>query len=250
LKFAIIGDNGTGDRLQYETAATLIAVRQRFPFAFVLMLGDNMYGSQRPADYVTKFSRPYAALLEAGVTFHATLGNHDDPDQRLYAPFGMNGQRYYTFARGGVRFVSLDATNLDAPQLAWFEAEMAKATESWRIAYFHYPLYSNAGSHGSDVELRVRLEPLLVRYGIDVVLTGHDHVYERFKPQKGITHFVAGSGGKLRKGDLRPSPLTAAGFDQDNVFLIAEVVGDAMHFQAISRTGAVVDSGVIASFVD
>ena len=117
--------------------------------------------------------------------------------------------------------------------------------EDWRIAYFHHPLYGNAGRHGANVDLRVLLEPLLVKYGVQVVFSGHDHVYERLKPQRGIYYFVTGSGGQLRKGDLQKSDDTAAGFDQDQAFLAAEIVGDVMHFQVVSRTGATVDSGQI-----
>ena len=84
LKFAAIGDNGTGDRPQYEVAQTMASVRAAFPFDLVIMLGDNMYGSQRPADYVKKFEQPYAALLSAGVKFQASLGNHDRPEQVSY----------------------------------------------------------------------------------------------------------------------------------------------------------------------
>jgi 3',5'-cyclic AMP phosphodiesterase CpdA len=144
-----------------------------------------------------------------------------------------------------VRFFVLDTNVLDAQQLRWFEAALTQSQEPWRIAYFHHPLYGNAGRHGASVDLRVLLEPLLVKHGITVVFSGHDHIYERLKPQKGIHYFVAGSGGKLRKGDLVPTASTAAGFDQEQAFLIAEVAADDMHFQAISRTGATVDSGTI-----
>jgi hypothetical protein len=89
------------------------------------------------------------------------------------------------------------------------------------------------------------LETLLLKYGVGIVFSGHDHVYERLKPQKGIHYLVAGSGGKLRKGDLVPSPSTAAGFDQDQAFLIVEVASNELYFQTISRTGATVDSGTI-----
>src|SRR4029079_9820825 len=93
--------------------------------------------------------------------------------------------------------------------------------------------------------LRVVLEPLFVKYGVNVVFSGHDHVYERLKPQKGITYFVAGSGGQLRKGDMRPNASTAAYFDQDQAFMLVDVTGDVLHFQTEARTGVVVDSGVI-----
>jgi predicted MPP superfamily phosphohydrolase len=95
------------------------------------------------------------------------------------------------------------------------------------------------------VDLRVVLEPLFVRYGVNVVFSGHDHVYERIKPQKGITYFISGAGGQLRKGDVKPSEITAAQYDQDRSFMLIEVSGNDLFFQAVSRSGATVDSGVI-----
>jgi 3',5'-cyclic AMP phosphodiesterase CpdA len=245
LKFAAIGDNGTGDRPQYEIAQQMINVRAAFPFDLVIMLGDNMYGSQQPADFVKKFEQPYAPLLSAGVTFQASLGNHDRPENVLYKPFNMNGQRYYTFARKNVRFFALDSTRMDPKQVAWIETSLQEAREAWKICYFHHPLYSNASRHGSSVDLRVLLEPIFVKHGVNVVLSGHDHVYERLKPQKGIFYFVSGSAGQLRKGNMRPTDQTDAYFDQDQSFMLLEIAGPELHFQAISRTGKTVDSGVI-----
>jgi hypothetical protein len=245
LKFAVLGDNGSGDKGQYDVAAQMNAVHQLFAFGFVIMLGDNFYGSQTPADLVNKFDRPYKSLLDAGVTFHAAIGNHDNPATLNYPPLNMGGQRYYTYVRGQVRFFVLDTNVMDAPQLQWFETALQQSREPWKIAYFHHPIYGNAGRHGSAADIRVLLEPLLVSYGINVVFSGHDHVYERLKPQKGIHYFVAGSGGKLRSGDLKPSTTTAAGFDQDQAFMIVEVDTDELFFQTISRTGVTVDSGTI-----
>jgi hypothetical protein len=90
------------------------------------------------------------------------------------------------------------------------------------------------------------LEPIFVKNGVNVVLTGHDHIYERIKPQQGIYHFVVGSGGSLRKGDLTHTDMTVKGYDQDYVFMLAEIAGDEMYFTALTRTGLVVDSGVLA----
>jgi 3',5'-cyclic AMP phosphodiesterase CpdA len=214
------------------------------------MLGDNMYGRQNPQDFITKFQRPYATLLEAGVLFYATLGNHDNPANRLYPGFNMGGQRYYTYTRKNVQFFVLDSNAMDPQQLAWLDNALKQSILPWKICYFHHPLYSNGGRHGSEVELRVVLEPLFVKYGVNVVYSGHDHIYERIKPQKGITYFVNGSSGELRRGDTRPSAMTAAYFDQDQAFMLVEVVGDDMFFQARSRTGRTVDSGVIHRAVD
>jgi 3',5'-cyclic AMP phosphodiesterase CpdA len=246
VKFAAIGDNGTGDSPQYEVAAQMVKSRASFPFEFVIMLGDNMYGSQRAADFVRKFEQPYAGLLTAGVKFQASLGNHDEASPQInYGHFNMNGQRYYSFARGNARFFALDTVVMDQKQLAWIDTSLRDAREEWKICYFHHPLYSNAARHGSQVDIRVMLEPLFVKHGVDVVFAGHDHVYERIKPQKNIVHFVSGAGGQLRRGNLRPTNETAAYFDQDRSFMLLEIVGSELHFQSVSRTGKVVDSGVI-----
>jgi 3',5'-cyclic AMP phosphodiesterase CpdA len=245
VRFAVIGDMGTGARPQFDVAGQMAALRARFSYDMVLMVGDNLYGRQRPEDIVAKFDRPYAPLLQQGVLFYGALGNHDDPGTRNYTPFHMNGERYYTFARQHVRFFMLDTNIMDRQQLAWAETTLRDSSEPWKIAIFHHPLYSNARRHGSDVQLRTIIEPLLVRYGVAAVFSGHDHVYERFTPQKGITYFVTGSSGKLSPGDVRRSTSTAAAFDADHAFAIVEIAGDQMYFQAISRTGAIVDSGVI-----
>jgi predicted MPP superfamily phosphohydrolase len=246
LKFAVIGDNGTGDGPEYEIGRQMAEVHRRFVFDQVIMLGDNLYGSQKPQDFVKKFEEPYRPLLEAGVRFYATLGNHDDPaPQESYQPFNMGGQRYYTYVKRNVRFFVLDSNALDAKQVAWIEGALRESHDEWKVCYFHHPLYSDGRRHGSSVDLRVVLEPLFVKYGVNVVFSGHDHVYERIKPQKGIAYFVSGTGGQLRKGDVKRSEMTAAAFDQDQSFMLVEVVGADMFFQTISRTGTTVDSGVI-----
>jgi 3',5'-cyclic AMP phosphodiesterase CpdA len=246
LRFAVIGDMGTGARPQFEVAAQMAELRARFTYDLVLMVGDNLYGRQRPVDIVAKFERPYASLLQAGVVFYGALGNHDDPETRFYEPFHMNGVRYYSFVRQDTRFFVLDTNLMDRKQVAWAETALRESTERWKVVIFHHPLYSNARRHGSDVQLRTILEPMLVQAGVNVVFSGHDHVYERLVPQKGITYFVTGSSGKLSPGDVRRSSATAAAFDDDNAFVIVEIAGGSLHFQAISRTGAIVDSGVVS----
>jgi 3',5'-cyclic AMP phosphodiesterase CpdA len=250
LKFAVIGDNGTGEPPQYDVARQMVSSRSSFPFDFVLMLGDNMYGSQKTQDFVAKFERPYGPLLEAGVRFYATLGNHDQPTNRSYAPFNMAGERYYTFARPPVRFFILDTNLMDRAQLTWIDDALARAQEPWKIVFFHHPIYSDGDRHGSNVEMRVLLEPLLVQHGVTVVFSGHEHIYERTTPQKGITYFIEGSSGQLRKGGVTPSTLTAASFADDRTFMLVEITGDQLFFETISRTGRSVDSGVISRTPD
>src|SRR6185503_8641686 len=138
------------ERPQYEVGEQMVSARTRFPFELVIMLGDNMYGSQEPQDFVAKFERPYASLLSAGVLFYAALGNHDNPRNRFYPRFNMGGERYYTFVKKQARFFVLDTTSLDPRQLAWMDEVMKSSSERWRICYFHHPIYSDAGRHGSS----------------------------------------------------------------------------------------------------
>jgi predicted phosphodiesterase len=246
VKFAVIGDTGTGDTHQYAVAKVLAGTRQAFPFEFVVMVGDNMYGSDGPRDYDRKFEMPYKPLLDGGVKFYAALGNHDSPNQRLYKPFNMNGQRFYTFKpKDGVRFFALDSNYMDPAQLQWVERELKASGSDWKIAFFHHPLYSSGERHGSDTALKDQLEPLFLKYSVDLVLTGHDHVYERLKPQKGIQYFVVGNSAKLRRGDLESLGITAKGFDTGYGFMLAEIDGDQMHFQVISDQKQTIDAGIV-----
>jgi predicted phosphodiesterase len=245
VRFAVIGDSGTGARPQYQIAAELEQYRQIVHFDFVIMLGDNIYGSQDAASFKAKFEDPYKVLLDAGVNFYASLGNHDNPNQRLYKPFNMGGKRYYTFKKGKVEFFVLDSNYMDREQLQWLESQLSGSNAQWKICYFHHPLYSHAKFHGSDTDLRARIEPLFEKYNVQVVFSGHEHVYERLKPQRGISYFVLGNSGQLRPHDLKASSDTAKGFDTDQTFALVEISNDTLSFQTISRRGETVDSGVV-----
>ncbi len=247
LKFAVLGDFGDGSRAQYQVAEQMAKLYRTFRFELVAMMGDNLYGSQRPKDFERKFEVPYKPLLDAGVKFYAALGNHDVREQRYYTPFNMDGKFYYSYKapKQNVRFFVLDTSYLQPDQVAWLEKELQESTDDWKIVYFHHPPYSSGERHGSQAGIREVLEPLFIKYNVSVVLSGHDHFYERIKPQNGVAYFVCGSGGKLRRGNIdKRSPLTARGFDTDQAFMAAEIDGDEMYFSAISRQGQVVDSGV------
>jgi len=246
VRFAVIGDSGTGAAPQYETAKRLAQSHQEFPFEFVLMLGDNIYGTKKPQDFQRKFEIPYQPLLGEGVSFYASLGNHDIPDEEFYKPFNMDGHRYYSFKKGNVRFFALDSNYMDPEQLKWLTKQLQDSNDEWKIAFFHHPLYSSAAAHGSSKELRDILEPLFQKYGVQAVFSGHDHVYERILPQNGIAYFTEGSSGQLRRGDARGAAFTAKSFDEDCAFMLVEVTGDELFFQTISRAGNTVDSGNIA----
>lgn len=245
VRFAVIGDMGNGGSRQRETARVMADVQLRFPFTDVITVGDNIYGGQDPADMERKFVLPYKALLDRDVMFHASLGNHDKVEQRFYGPFNMNGERYYTFTKGHVQFFALDSTLMTREQLTWLERELEQSAAPWKIAYFHHPLYSSGRRHGPELVLRGAVEPLIGTHGVQVVFAGHEHFYERLTLQRGIQHFITGSGGQLRKGNIRRSSQTAAGFDTDNAFVVVEVTENDLYFEAISRMRETVDSGIV-----
>jgi predicted phosphodiesterase len=255
VKFAVIGDAGRGDDPQHAIARQMVAWREKFSYDFAIMLGDNIYDRHTPEDYLAKFERPYQALLDAGVTFYAAIGNHDDPASINYEKFNMGGQRYYSFrksdqplgriAGGGVRFFVLDSRTLDPEQLVWLQQGLRSTGSNWKIVYFHHPIYTSGRYQTAARTLRAALEPILVEGNADVVLSGHEHFYERLVPQHGIVYFVSGAAGSLRPNDIRQTGLTARGFDTDYSFMLVEIEGDEFFFQAISRAGATVDAGVI-----
>ncbi len=246
VKFAVIGDSGQPGKGQNAIASQMTSWRTRFPYEFVLMTGDNLYGSERPGDYQKKFEIPYKPLLDAKVKFYASLGNHDDVEQRLYKHFNMNGEKYYSFKpKGGVRFFAVDSNYVDDKQLEWLDKELAASGSDWKIAFFHHPLYSSGETHGSADLQRELLEPVFLKHGVNVVIAGHEHFYERINPQKGIAYFTLGSSAKLRKGDLRKTAMTAYGNDSDYAFMLVEIVGDEMYYQVVSDKGVTLDAGSV-----
>ncbi|HEU4936822.1 MAG TPA: metallophosphoesterase [Vicinamibacterales bacterium] len=257
IRFAVIGDAGRGDQAQNEVAQQMVAWRQQFPFEFVVMLGDNIYPPHAPDDFEKKFEAPYRSLLDEGIAFYAAIGNHDPDTELTYPKFNMEGRRYYTFRRNerrlegltgaGVRFFVLDSRSFDPTQLVWLREQLAQSGTDWKICYFHHPLYTSGRYTTAARFLRIALEPILIEGNVDVVLTGHEHFYERMYPQQGIAYFISGGGGSLRNGDIRrPSPIMARGFDSDFHFMMIEVSGDTLYFQAISRKGETIDAGSVS----
>lgn len=252
IRFAVIGDWGTGDHDGIGTAKQMFAAHQRNPFDFIIAAGDNIYPNGSGRYFGKNFEQPFADLIKNRVNFYSVLGNHDvdagRQDQCQYPLFNMGGQNYYKFARsnGMVEFFMLDSTDFDRTQLTWLENSLRDSRAKWKIAVFHHPIYSSGKKHGSAVGLRKQLEPMFTRYGVNVAFSGHDHIYERTKPQQGIQYFVTGAGGKTRRGDVdMSSSIRAASFDEDNHFMLIEVDDSQVRFQAISETGTVVDSGTI-----
>ena len=206
-------------------------------------MGDNIYGDDSPKGFAKKFEIPYKPLLDAGVPFYATLGNHDAQDQRFYKGFNMGGHRYYTFTQGSVQFFVMDTTYMDRGQLEWLEQSLR---ESRRDGRSPTDIIRSTRAARSTVRKSIcaqLVEPLFIKYGVNAVFAGHEHFYQRIAPQNGIAYFISGAASKLRRRNIKNDPLNAAGFDDDLSFMLIEIAGDTLYFEVISRTGATVDQG-------
>src|ERR1700730_14989105 len=162
VRFAAIGDMGTGDKPEYETSEQMNEQRKNFPFDFALAHVDNLYAGPSSSDFKKKFASPYKPLLDAGVKFYAALGNHDDASERFYKPFNMNGANYYSFKKVNAHFFALVSNYMDPKQLDWLQKQLEGAgSNEWKICFFHHPLYSSARKHGPAAALRLLLAPLV-----------------------------------------------------------------------------------------
>jgi len=250
FRFIIIGDWGCGSPEQLRVANQMFLAHQNKPVDCVLTVGDNIYRTGNKKHYPNFFEKTYDNLLKDDVKFFATLGNHDVIDGRYdqinYPMFNMGGREFYTIKRGQglVEFFMLDATNMSNQQLAWFENALKTSDAMWKIALFHFPIYSSGSHHGSDLGLRKILEPLLVKYKVKAAFAGHEHIYERTRLQNGIQHFVTGGGGASLYGIESKSPITAANYVGWH-FMVIEVDDKGITFQTISDSGIIVDSGLI-----
>jgi hypothetical protein len=204
------------------------------------MLGDNLYHDS----YRREFSAPYKALLDRGVKFYAALGNHDRDLEIHFKPFNMQDRDYYTFDEGDVRFAVLNSNHpADPDQAKWLDTVFDGAGTKWRIAFFHHPLYSS-GEHASESRdvIRPALEPMLLRNKVEVVFAGHEHLYERIAPQKGIRYFVSGGGGRSLY-NVRRSSFDEVAISQHH-FMIIEIAGDQLFFEAVTPNERLLDCGV------
>jgi hypothetical protein len=279
IRFAVIGDSGSGDKHQRQIAHQMLAWHERLPYDLVLMLGDNIYGGffgwggGNKKDFEKRFDRPYADLQERGIAFRAALGNHDMRHRRgqdlieAYDRFHIDGPHgYYNFTAGTwrtpegesaplveffvINTIRLEKNKKDPEQLAWLKEALSASRARWRILYGHHPMYSFARAHGSDLGLREKVVPLLLGPDtssprVQVALAGHDHIYQRFHPQDGVAYFVCGSSGQLRRGDARPSALVAAVEDQQRSFMLWEASANELRFRAINERGKAFDCGTI-----
>lgn len=192
VTFAVKGDWGAGTAAQSAVTRRMCAEHAGDPFAFVLTTGDNFYGPDGTA-VNDNFYRPEACLLQAGVRWRAAWGNHDVRGASTGSVLGA--ARYYSFARGPLRVIVLDANRpTGAAQMRFLHATLEAATEPAVVVAFHQPIFT-AGFHRADLTARRAWEPYLRRFKVDLVLQGHNHHYERIV-HGGVNYVTTGGGGQ------------------------------------------------------
>ncbi len=253
-RFAVIADTGSGDRHQYAVATALARYHRQKPFDTVLMAGDNIYTNGEFSKIKEVFTTPYQDLLQRGVKFYASLGNHDvrsnnGAQQVAYSQFHMQGKRYYTHGSGDVKFFVLETNQIidvnateRTTQLAWLDRELGASTAKWNIVYGHHNIYS-AGVYKINPVMVRDVAPILVKHKVKLWINGHDHNYQRSKPIDGVTYLVCGGGG----AHLYPvTPQSWTAFAQEvHSFGVVEAYADRLLITGVNSKSEIIDRGVI-----
>lgn len=248
VRFLAFGDSGGGGADQYALMEQMHTV----PFDLMIHTGDLAYDDGTIDQFEDTVFAVYEDLFR-NIPFFPASGNHDYKTMQG-APFrdvfnlpNENGEKWYSFDYGRVHFVALDTEADYSKQMKWLEQDLAATQLPWKIIYMHRPPYSS-GTHGSDTTLRSKLAPIAEKYGVQLVLTGHDHHYERMKPQNGVAYVVTGGGG-VGTRSAGTSSFTALSDDVIH-FVQVEVGVDELVMHAIDATGKEFDSMVVPRVPD
>jgi 3',5'-cyclic AMP phosphodiesterase CpdA len=243
LHLAVAGDIGdSGSRLD-ATAAAIARLDAEQPYQALLILGDNVYPSGDPAELPATVFRPFAPVLRHARLL-AILGNHDVKENHGRAQMDALGmpRRWWAQEIGDVLIVGLDSNDPKNPrQRAFVERRLATSSARWKIVALHHPPYS-AGYQGSAEDVRRIYAPVFARHGVQLVLSGHDHDYQRSKPIHGVTYVVSGAAaGTRRTGD---ASFTATSFSWHH-FVDIGVFDDRLVLRAVNQDGRVADEAVL-----
>ena len=190
-----VGDYGVGGATELATGTAMKRFERRYPASLLVTLGDNDY-TESPSAFRRNFAAAFGWLPAAGVGLAGALGNHDvvvNDGAYVMSVLGMPS-RYYTRRVDDAELFVLDSTTVDATQTSWLRRRLAASTARWKIAVLHHAPYV-CGFHSGDDRVVSRWVPLFERYGVRLVLAGHEHSYQRFLPRRGVTYVVHGGGG-------------------------------------------------------
>jgi predicted phosphodiesterase len=247
--FAVVGDSGSGGKGQLAVAALL----ERLGPDLILHVGDVVYPSGQERLYDRRFFAPYRNIIKT-VPLFPVLGNHDVRKgngaaylENFHPPLGSpsSTKRYYSFDWGNTHFVALDSELYygdkgarPEEQRDFLEQDLAATRKRWKIAFLHRSPYGSS-RHGGDERVTDDLEPLFTRHGVDLVFSGHDHVYERTVPVRGVTYVVSGGGGR-RLYPAGNGALTASSVSAHHTVFV-RVEGLRLLLEAVEAGGKVVD---------
>jgi 3',5'-cyclic AMP phosphodiesterase CpdA len=238
-----MGDFGVGGEAESSLGATMQEFEKRRPAQLLITLGDNDY-TESPELFARNWRASFGWLESAGVRVTGTLGNHDvrvDEGRYEFSLLGMPG-RYYSRRAGDVEVFALDSNALDGGQTSWLRRRLAASTARWKIVAFHHPAYT-CGEYRSTTEVVRSWVPLFERYAVQLVLSGHDHNYQRFRPRGGVTYVVHG-GGQTNLYGIEACP---AGYPrrvvarEERGFLYLLAAKQALRGFAVDADGRVVD---------
>ena len=243
IRFLVYGDSGGGSSDQYD----LLDQMHTVPHDLIVHTGDIAYDDGKLTEFENNVFRVYTDMFR-NLPFFPIAGNHDYNTQNgaayrdVFAIPGDSGEKWYSYDWGRVHFAAIDTEADYATQAAWLDADLAASSLPWKIVYMHRPTYSS-GEHGSDLEARKAFAPVFERHGVQLVLAGHDHHYERMIPQHGVAYMVTGGGGRGTRA-TKQSSFTAL-VDEVIHFVMVEVGVDELVVHAIDATGQEFDSLVV-----
>jgi 3',5'-cyclic AMP phosphodiesterase CpdA len=237
-----IGDFGIGGERQRLVGSSVRAFEERNPAQLLLTLGDNDYTRGRA--FAPSWEASFGWLAGAGLGVAGTLGNHDvqlSAGRYEFRALGMPGA-YYTRKVGDVQLFVLNSNSIGVRQTRWLRNALATSTARWKIVTVHHPPYT-CGGHEGSVAVRRAWLPLFERYRVRLVLSGHDHNYQRFAPRRGVTYVVDGGGGAglyALRSCPRGYPRRVAA-RAEHGFLYLEASPEALSVRASTLVGATLD---------
>ena len=244
LRLAVAGDVGQPSAALDATVAQLARASAVRRFDALILLGDNVYPDGDPSHIQAAVLQPFAPLLSAGTPILAVLGNHDvqaGHGDELARRLGMPG-RWYATRLGAVLFIGLDSTQPHSTeQRSWLAGTLAGNDAPWVVVALHHPPYS-AGWHGSQWRVRRAFVPLFRRFGVDLVLAGHEHDYQRSEPLAGTTYVISGAATHLRP--TARARFTAAASSTHH-FVDLRASADRLELGAVDHQGSVFDRLVL-----
>jgi 3',5'-cyclic AMP phosphodiesterase CpdA len=246
LRIAVAGDVGhSGSRIR-ATGAAMSRLAGDDPWDVLLLLGDNAYPAGNPDRLDDTVFGPFGPVLDGGAELLAVLGNHDVKGRRvaeMARRLGIPG-RWWSRTIGDVLLVGLDSNRpRDPEQRAWLERTLGGSDAPWKIVALHHPPYS-AGYQGSHHSVREAFVPLFERYGVRLVLSGHDHDYQRSKVLAGVTYVVSGAASDTRR--TGEEDFTAVSFSWLH-FVELDVFTDRLMGRAVNEEQRVADAWTILS---